>query len=148
MGTILDLDQLGLIGSGSLDEVHFLKQEPTVGNDLFHLALLRRKLLLGSMTSLLASPFHLALDLMPLRRIRGITGAADTSELGRTHISDDTRSADYFRQRADLTGRLFECPADLLRVSQSFCADIDPVDEDQFRSGQNLCPSSVGSNTS
>src|ERR1700730_3357994 len=91
------------------------------------------------MASLLASPFHLAFDLMPLGRIRGVAGASDTSELGRAHISDDTRSADYFRQRADITGRLFERPADLLWVSQSFCADINPIDEHEFRSSQNLC---------
>src|SRR5437016_3058066 len=90
------------------------------------------------MASLLASPFHLAFDLMPLTRIRGVAGASDTSELGWAHVSDHTRSADHFRQRADLTSRLFESPADLLRVSKSFCANINPVDEDQFRSSQNL----------
>jgi hypothetical protein len=131
---MFDVDQLGLIGSRTLDEVHFLKHELTVGNDLFHLALLRWKLLLGSMASLFVSPFHFPLDLVPLRRIRGITWAANTCEFGRTHISDDTGAADYFRQRADLAGRLLERTPNLFRVSEGLCAYINPIDEDQFRS--------------
>ena len=66
----LDADQLRLIGSGGVDEIHLLKHQGAVGNHLFHLPLFRRKLLLGSMASLLASPFLLSLDLVPFGRIR------------------------------------------------------------------------------
>ena len=131
---MFDVDQLGLIGSRRFDKVHFPEHELTVGNDLFHLTLLRRKLLLGSMASLFVSPFHFPFDLAPFRGIRGITWAANTCELGRTHISDDTSAADYFRQRADSAGRLLERTPNLFRVSEDLCAYINPIDEDQFRS--------------